>query len=112
MCDEIFEIDNIAQLDKHLYKLILFNSDNISKFLKYYANWSKIENIKQKEIYEQYIVSYGYMLFCKLSYKKIYTFSNDIIEQIIDLLDFIYKKGGAILELEYNISYYPISAIT
>jgi hypothetical protein len=94
MCDEIFEIDNISQLDKHLYKLILFSSDNINKFLKYYSTWSKIENIKQKDIYEQYIVNYGYMLFCKLSYKKIYTFSNDIIEQIIDLLDFIYKKGS------------------
>ena len=94
MSNEIIDIDNLKQLDNTLYNIIILKSDNVKIFLRIYKFWTKIDNIDKKNEIKKYIINYGYMLFCKLSYKLLHSLSEDIILNILDLLDFVYNHGS------------------
>jgi hypothetical protein len=95
MSNDLIDIDDIKHLDRTLYNIILLKSDNIKIFLRLYKFWCKIDNIDKKAQIKKYIVNYGYMLFCKLSYKSLHTFSELNIQHILELLDFVYLNGSS-----------------
>lgn len=95
MTSDMLDIDNIKQLDKTLYNIILLKSDNIKIFLHIYKLWNNLEDADKKSQIKKYIVNYGYMLFCKLSYKILQTLSEQLISNILDLLDFVYVNGSS-----------------
>ena len=95
MSQEFIDIVNIAQLDRSLYNIILLKADNIKIFITFYKLWCNLEDIGKKEEIKKYIVNYGYMLYCKLSYKLLHTLSDTLILNMIDLLDFVYTNGSS-----------------
>lgn len=95
MSHEVLDINNIKLLDKTLYNIILLKSDNIKIFLHIYKLWNNIDDIEKKTQIKKYIVNYGYMLFCKLSYKILHTLPENTIQNLLDLFDFVYTNGSS-----------------